>query len=146
MASAVVLSCIYCTCIPVFHSHSVIVVVWLCFQSATDNNRAQIFQGVTERLQGGVQVQQIDGVIVECLRFFCSEYAQPPALVPPLKLCSLASNQALPLNPHTHFILSALRVEPAQSCQSASLCQPNYHTHLKGVKSSSELPGVAFPV
>lgn len=51
-----------------------------------------------------------------------------------------------PLTPHTHFILSALLVEPAQSCQSASLCQPNYHTHLKGVKSSSELPGVAFPV
>lgn len=113
--------------------------------------RAKSFQGVAERLKGGVQVKQIERVIVECLRFSCGAACavntpspQPRCPHPTSVLSPPTRHSTSP--PHTHFILPGLWVEPAQSCQCASFCQPNYRTHLKGGKSSSELPGVAFPL
>lgn len=113
---------------------------------------AQSFQqGVAERLKGGVQVKQIERVVVECLRFFCIAACavnNPAPVTPAQTLFSLLPcHQALLLPSFPTPTLCSLPpwMEPAQSCQSACLCQPNYHTHLKGGETSAELPGVAFP-
>lgn len=131
--------CFFFSCC-VSHSCS-ISALWLsCFASSPPVT-TESFQGVAERQKGGAQVKQIERVIVECLGFFCSGAF---AVNAPSPQASLPPDTALPLLPH--FILPSLWVEPAQSCQCASLCQPNYCTHLKGGKSSWELPGGAFPL
>lgn len=61
-----------------------------------------------------------------------------------------APNQSVFLTRHSEaslpFPSPLWKQRPAQSCQSAALCQPNHHTHLKGGKSYLLLPGVAFPI
>lgn len=112
--------------------------------------KAQSFQGVAERLKGGAKVKQIERVIVEYLGFFCSRACAVNAPSPqpwcPHPTDVGWGHQGLPPTRHCTSPPLRLWVEPAQSCQCASLCQPNYRTHLKGGKSSSELPGGAFPL
>lgn len=121
-------------------SHSAWLICALRFSCSTFNmlmtTTMRVWQG---DLIGGAQVEQIERSLWNIWDSSAGLLpTQPPVFLHPPDLCSLASHQALrlpspPLSspPHTHFILSSLRVEPAQSCQSASLCQPNYHARLK---------------
>lgn len=114
------------------------------------------FQGVAEEPKGGAQVAQIERFLWNVWNSSAAlllQWIQPPPSAPrQLWIFCLPPGTPPPTppphpNPPLHpLMLSALRVEPARSCQSASLFQPNYHTYLKDGKSSSALPGVAFPL
>lgn len=115
-------------------------------QTDMPNLWAGSFPGVAERLKGGSGKTDRGGhcgmfeILMQCCAV-CVVKTRSPLLqtTPSQPVFPLLQPYTLQFQspPHSHFTLTGLCVEPAQSCRFASWCQPNYHMWLNVGKTSS---------